>query len=178
MSLCAMFALANALITTAVDKSSSAELTESINSMYRWYENAEICYVLLEDLSSEIPPHEGLPQCRWFSRGWTLQELLAPRTVLFFNQHQRFVGTKSNQCELISSFTRITPFILLAGLEASTTTCVAAKMSWAAGRQTKRQEDAAYCLLGLFNVHMPLIYGEGDQAFQRLQEEIVNETTT
>jgi hypothetical protein len=168
-----MFALANALITTAVDKSGSAELTESINSMYRWYKNAELCFFLLEDLSSEIPPHEGLPQCRWFSRGWTLQELLAPRKVLFFDQHQRFVGNKSNHCELISSFTRIPPIILLAGLEASTTTCVAAKMSWAAGRQTKRQEDAAYCLLGLFNVHMPLIYGEGDQAFQRLQEEIV-----
>ncbi|RYO03603.1 hypothetical protein AA0121_g13009 [Alternaria tenuissima] len=84
----------------------------------------------------------------------------------------QFVGTKRDHAKLISTITKIPPCILLEGVEEESI-CVAAKMSWAAGRQTKRKEDSAYCLLGLFNVHMPLIYGEGDQAFQRLQEEIV-----
>ena len=164
--------LANASIHIAVDKSSSAELTESINSMYQWYEAARICFVLLEDLVSGQPLEACLTSCRWFSRGWTLQELIAPRLVRFFDQSLQFVGTKRDHAKLISTTTKILPCILLEGVEEESI-CVAAKMSWAAGRQTKRKEDAAYCLLGLFNVRMPLIYGEGDQAFQRLQEEIV-----
>jgi hypothetical protein len=98
--------------------------------------------------------------------------LIAPRLVRFFDQSLQFVGTKRDHAQLISTATKIPPCILLEGVEEESI-CVAAKMSWAAGRQTKRKEDAAYCLLGLFNVHMPLIYCEGDQAFQRLQEEIV-----
>ena len=164
--------LANASIDIAVDKSSSAELTESINSMYEWYEAARMCFVLLEDLLPGQPLEASLTSCRWFSRGWTLQELIAPRLVEFFDQSLQFVGTKSDHAKLISATTKIPPCILLEGIEEESI-CVAAKMSWTAGRQTKRKEDAAYCLLGLFNVHMPLIYGEGDQAFQRLQEEIV-----
>jgi hypothetical protein len=140
--------------------------------MYQWYKTAGICFVLLEDLVSGQPLDACLTSCRWFSRGWTLQELIAPHYVEFFNQSLQFVGTKRDHAELISATTKIPPRILLEGVEEKSI-CVAAKMSWAAGRQTKRKEDAAYCLLGLFNVHMPLIYGEGDQAFQRLQEEIV-----
>jgi hypothetical protein len=140
--------------------------------MYQWYEAARICFVLLEDLVSGQPLEACLTSCRWFSRGWTLQELIAPRLVRFFDQSMQFVGTKRDHAALISVTTKIPPYILLEGVEEESI-CVAAKMSWAAGRQTKRKEDAAYCLLGLFNVHMPLIYGEGDQAFQRLQEEIV-----
>jgi hypothetical protein len=140
--------------------------------MYEWYEAARMCFVLLEDLLPGQPLEASLTSCRWFSRGWTLQELIAPRLVEFFDQSLQFVGTKSDHAKLISATTKIPPCILLEGIEEESI-CVAAKMSWTAGRQTKRKEDAAYCLLGLFNVHMPLIYGEGDQAFQRLQEEIV-----
>ncbi|KAH6842046.1 hypothetical protein B0T12DRAFT_448032 [Alternaria alternata] len=170
---CADQAEANSLEYFWVDTCcSSAELTESINSMYQWYEAARICFVLLEDLVSGQPLEACLTSCRWFSRGWTLQELIAPRLVRFFDQSLQFVGTKRDHAKLISTTTKIPPCILLEGVEEESI-CVAAKMSWAAGRQTKRKEDAAYCLLGLFNVHMPLIYGEGDQAFQRLQEEII-----
>jgi hypothetical protein len=140
--------------------------------MYEWYEAARICFVLLEDLLPGQPLEADLTSRRWFSRGWTLQELIAPRLVEFFDQSLQFVGTKRDHVKLISATTKIPPCILLEGVEEESI-CVAAKMSWAAGRQTKRKEDAAYCLLGLFSVHMPLIYGEGDQAFQRLQEEIV-----
>lgn len=164
--------LANVLIHVAVDKSSSAELTESINSMYQWYKAARICFVFLEDLLPGQSLEADLTSCHWFSRGWTLQELIAPHLVEFFDQSLQFFGTKRDHVELISATTKIPPCILLEGVEEESI-CVAAKLSWAAGRRTKRKEDAAYCLLGLFNVHMPLIYGEGDQAFQRLQEEIV-----
>ncbi|RYO20381.1 hypothetical protein AA0113_g705 [Alternaria arborescens] len=140
--------------------------------MYQWYEAARICFVLLEDLLPEQPLEAYLTSCRWFSRGWTLQELIAPRLVEFFDQSLQFIGSKRDHVELISATTKIPPHILREGVEGASI-CVAAKLSWAAGRQTKRKEDAAYSLLGLFNVHMPLIYGEGDQAFQRLQEEIV-----
>ncbi|KAH8627330.1 hypothetical protein IG631_17098 [Alternaria alternata] len=164
--------LANVSIDIAVDKSSSAELTESINSMYQWYEADRVCFVLLEDLLSGQPLEVHLTSCRWFSRRWTLQELIALPLVKFFNQSMQFFGTKCDHVILISAITKIPPCILLEGVEEESI-CVAAKMSWAAGRQTKRKEDSAYCLLGFFNVHMLLIYGEGDQAFQRLQEGIV-----
>ena len=158
--------------TCCIDKSSSAELTESINSMFQWYRAAKLCYVALEDLPPDIAPEEGFSMCRWFTRGWTLQELLAPRTVKFYDMGWNYRGLK---LDFISTIARITsvPLWLLKGDTDVADYSVAEKMSWAAGRQTTRVEDIGYCLLGIFDVNMPLIYGEGIKAFRRLQEEIV-----
>jgi hypothetical protein len=157
-----------------IDKSSSAELSEAINSMYRWYQNAEVCYAYLldvpEDPSDEDPcaADSFFRRSKWFSRGWTLQELLAPWTVVFFNKNWIEIGTKSSLYDTIVSITGIKP---LANFEEA---CVAQKMSWASRRETTRLEDMAYCLMGLFGINMPPLYGEGENAFRRLQLEILN----
>ena len=158
--------------TCCIDKSSSAELGESINSMYQWYTNAVVCYVFLSDLPPHALAESGLTQCRWFTRGWTLQELLASRLVKFYDKEWNYIGTKLDFCETISKSTTI-PVQLLLGHCAMSGLSIATRMSWAAERQTTRVEDMAYCLLGIFEVNMPLIYGEGMRAFRRLQEEIV-----
>jgi len=158
--------------TCCIDKSSSAELTESINSMFQWYADAAVCYVFLEDLPPNTPAEEGLASCRWFTRGWTLQELLAPKTVDFYDMAWNYKGSKLDYIQAISKRTGILSEILL-GQWALASCSVAMKMSWAARRQTTRVEDIAYCLLGIFDVNMSLIYGEGLKAFRRLQEEIV-----
>ena len=113
-----------------------------------------------------------LQACRWFTRGWTLQELLAPQDVEFYDQDWVSIGTKKTMWGLLSKITGIKPRHLWESQEAS----VAQKMSWAANRQTTRTEDLAYSLLGLFNVNMPLLYGEGEKAFKRLQHEILQST--
>lgn len=171
--------------TCCIDKSSSAELSESINSMFHWYEKAEICYAFLADVP-EIP----FRMSRWFTRGWTLQELLAPRKVVFFGADWSFIGTRAELNEKISEATGIDRMFLCNG-EARDPhafdhgdgkqhpslsihkASIAARMSWASSRETTRPEDMAYCLFGLFDVNMPLIYGEGQKAFLRLQEEII-----
>ncbi len=161
--------------TCCINKDSSAELTESINSMFQWYQNAEECYVFLPDLPSETSAEEGFPNCKWFTRGWTLQELIAPKKLLFYNQAWKYVGSKTLLCDLISEITKIGKLVLQGTVPAwghSTST----RMSWAAHRQTTRVEDIAYCLLGIFQVNLPMIYGEGANAFLRLQEEIVRRT--
>ncbi|KAI0854997.1 heterokaryon incompatibility protein-domain-containing protein [Xylaria cubensis] len=163
--------------TCCIDKSSGAELSEAINSMYQWYRSSSKCLVYLEDLPSSITaggPDGLLENCRWFKRGWTLQELVAPRTVVFYNQVWDFIGEKKSTALLsrISSATGIHQDILL-NPDLIYTTSLAVRMSWAADRATSRKEDVAYCLLGLFKVNMPLLYGEGDRAFHRLQEEII-----
>jgi hypothetical protein len=107
---------------------------------------------------------------KWFTRGWTLQELLAPKTVVFFDQDWVDIGTKSSLAPLISAVTGIKDLFLFK------TASVAQKMSWAAKRETTRVEDRAYCLMGLFEVNMPLLYGEGEKAFLRLQLEILRTT--
>ncbi len=157
--------------TCCIDKSSSSELSESINSMFQWYQNAEVCYVYLADL----PPGSDVSRlllCRWFTRGWTLQELVAPNVVKFYDYQWNLFGTKDELVDIISSFTGI-PSLLLLGHSALSDSSIAARMSWAAQRQTTRLEDLAYCLLGIFEVNMSLIYGEGMRAFRRLQEEII-----
>ncbi|EOA81790.1 uncharacterized protein SETTUDRAFT_97772 [Exserohilum turcica Et28A] len=154
------------------DKSSSAELTESINSMFQWYRAAKVCYVFLADLEAGAALEDEMHRCRWFSRGWTLQELVAPATLKFYSKNWQFKGTKHDQAEVLEAFTKIPSGVLL-GLREPSSVCVAVRMSWAANRQTKRQEDMAYCLLGIFDVNMPMIYGEGKKAFRRLQEEII-----
>jgi hypothetical protein len=176
--------------TCCIDKSSSAELQEGINSMFRWYESAEICLAYLSDVSSNDDPeasNSSFGKARWFTRGWTLQELLASMVVLFFDRDWNVLGTKESLSGVIEDFTGISArYISWADLHSSISVkdayeslsqaSVAERMSWAAGRQTTRKEDMAYCLLGLFDIHMPMLYGEGDRAFARLQEEIMKAT--
>lgn len=160
--------------TCCIGKSSSTELAESINSMFHWYVKAYKCVVILSDLVSS-PGDEvakGITTCRWWSRGWTLQELIAPRQLDFYNSTWIHVGSREDLSEVISRDTKI-PSRVLGNGSALTSMSVAARMSWSATRETTRVEDMAYCLLGIFNVNMPLIYGEGDRAFRRLQEAIV-----
>lgn len=158
--------------TCCIDKTSSAELAEAINSMYAWYAEAEVCYVYLPDLPSNSELSDSLSKCRWFTRGWTLQELIAPRNVVFFDQEWNERGNKQELSKLISDITGI-PESLLKHEAVPSYFSVACRMSWAARRTTTRIEDAAYCLLGIFNVNMSLRYGEKGAAFIRLQEEIL-----
>jgi tetratricopeptide (TPR) repeat protein len=156
--------------TCCIDKSSSAELTEAINSMFRWYSDAAKCYVYLPDVSSGN--EQSLHASRWFTRGWTLQELLAPATVEFFSAEGNLLGDKVSMMDQICDITRIPAAALQGDLDLDTFT-VDERLSWAEDRRTKRSEDAAYSLLGLFGVHLSLIYGEGRaNAFIRLQREI------
>ncbi|KAF2400700.1 HET-domain-containing protein [Trichodelitschia bisporula] len=157
--------------TCCIDKSSSAELSEAINSMFRWYAMASICYAFLED---DVPPfRQRFLRSRYFTRGWTLQELLAPKDVIFYDRTWNRLGSKHELGELVSDVTGIDQRFLQhrAPLQAAS---VAARMSWASKRQTTRVEDTAYCLIGIFDVYMPLIYGEGQDAFIRLQEAILD----
>jgi len=158
--------------TCCIDKSSSAELTESINSMFKWYEKAEVCYAFLEDLPPGGMDRDAFGSCRWFTRGWTLQELLAPRRLHFYDMEWTVVGFKDDLVDSITAITRI-PVDVITGKRPISDYCVGSRMSWSAGRQTTREEDRAYSLLGIFGIAMPLIYGEGPGAFRRLQEEII-----
>ncbi|KAE8449095.1 hypothetical protein EG329_008478 [Mollisiaceae sp. DMI_Dod_QoI] len=156
-----------------IDKSSSAELSEAINSMFRWYQDSQVCYVYMFDVTaaaSTTTSEEMVLEFReslWFTRGWTLQELLAPKAAIFFNRYWIEIGTKASLKLLISSITGIED------LYQFDRASIAQKMSWASNRQTLRPEDMAYCLMGLFGVNMPLLYGEGINAFTRLQIEIM-----
>lgn len=158
--------------TCCIDKRSSAELSEAINSMYRWYQQADICFVYLEDLPSDEAIEEGLGKCRWPTRGWTLQELIAPSNVKFYDSEWRLQGHKSDLQAPLARWTNL-PGDLLLGRTPLEYYAVASRMSWASRRNTTRIEDVAYSLLGVFDVNMPLLYGEGEKAFQRLQEEII-----
>ncbi|KAK4450278.1 heterokaryon incompatibility protein-domain-containing protein, partial [Podospora aff. communis PSN243] len=170
--------------TCCIDKSSSAELSEAINSMFRWYRGATICYAYLADLPAHRSRNpissslqEQLPRCRWFTRGWCLQELIAPRDIVFFNSSWESIGRKTdpNIKRLLSQITRIDEKVLT-NPAVLPSLPVAQKMSWAADRETTRPEDMSYCLLGIFDINMPMLYGEGTKAFQRLQEEIIKRT--
>ncbi|KAI0099335.1 HET-domain-containing protein [Nemania sp. FL0031] len=198
--------------TCCIDKSSSAELSEAINSMFAWYRNATVCYAWLSDYTqdaafnltdeailtsfesrelateqdrgfSDPPPltskeldmrnhiGQGLRKCRWFSRGWTLQELIAPRHVEFYDCDWKCFGSKTQLAPVLSWITGIDSAVLKGG--PLDQVLVGRRMSWAANRHTRRVEDMAYCLLGIFDINMPLLYGEGEKAFTRLQEEII-----
>ncbi|KAK4442736.1 heterokaryon incompatibility protein-domain-containing protein [Podospora aff. communis PSN243] len=159
--------------TCCIDKSSSAELSEAINAMFRWYRNPAVCYVYLSDVPTSSGT-AGMAASRWFTRGWTLQELIAPIEVRFYSSEWEFINTKANLRDVIFEITNINPEILTGGdLE---TISVARRMSWASQRKTSRIEDTAYSLLGIFDVNIPLIYGEGKKAFHRLQEAIMLKT--
>ncbi|KAI9772610.1 MAG: hypothetical protein M1839_002423 [Geoglossum umbratile] len=154
--------------TCCIDKTSSAELSEAINSMYRWYQEADVCYGYLAD----VPSKAVFSSSRWFTRGWTLQELIAPSTVIFLDEEWKELGTKANLRHYVSACAGI-PVSILSGDDDLETFSIAQRMSWAAKRKTSRIEDRAYCLLGIFGINMPLIYGERETAFTRLQEEIM-----
>jgi len=166
--------------TCCIDKRSSAELSEAINSMYRWYKNSKRCYAYLHDVeqawfptfrnTSKFHGSTGWPE--WFSRGWTLQELIAPKDVRFFNKDWEHIGDKKGLATALNEITRVPEHILKNGIPPKRPS-VAQIMSWAADRETTRVEDRAYSLLGLIGVHMPMLYGEGNHAFQRLQLEII-----
>jgi hypothetical protein len=153
--------------TCCIDKTSSAELSEAINSMYRWYYEAKVCYTYLSDV-----PSVSFETSKWFTRGWTLQELIAPGDIVFYDSRWEQIGSKISKLSEIAQVTRIDLGVLR---DRSTllSTSVAARMAWAADRVTTRLEDRAYSLMGLFDVNMPMIYGEGQKAFARLQEEII-----
>ena len=160
--------------TCCIDKSSSAELSEAINSMYQWYSSAIVCFAYLSDVQAETVRFDQsfLSRSKWFTRGWTLQELIAPARVIFFDCEWIEIGTKTDLSSIIFTITAIDEYTLL-GKSPPRDVSVARRMSWASQRKTTRTEDIAYCLLGLFEVNMPLIYGEGKKAFMRLQEEIM-----
>ena len=147
--------------------------------MHSWYRESSLCYVHLADVVDGHQDREqGLQRFRkseWFTRGWTLQELLAPRKLVFVDREWRSFGLREQLEEPISEITRF-PVECLGSLSARREKCVASKMKWAAKRQTSRIEDKAYCLLGLFDINMPLLYGEGFKAFKRLQEEIIRQS--
>jgi hypothetical protein len=167
--------------TCCINKANFTELSQAINSMFHWYQNATKCYVYLSDVStaqqkssdqsSNFPWESAFRVSRWFTRGWTLQELLAPGSVEFFSREGCWLGNKEILEEQICKITGIpgqalrgTPLPLFG---------VDERMSWAKHRWTTRKEDEAYSLLGIFNVHIPLIYGEGrDNALARLREVI------
>ncbi|KAI0173072.1 HET-domain-containing protein [Hypoxylon sp. FL1284] len=197
--------------TCCIDKTSSAELSEAINSMFAWYRQAAMCFVFLSDFTSfsrdtladivtsfdaREPPEEqqevvykdpppltsqeiairdkvnkSLGSCRWFSRGWTLQELIAPKRVTFYDRDWKCFGSKTELASVLAWVTGIDSSVLKG--KPLDEILVGRRMSWASTRTTTRVEDMAYCLLGIFDINMPLLYGEGKKAFTRLQEEII-----
>lgn len=167
--------------TCCIDKSSSAELTEAINSMFKWYRKSLRCYVYLSDasnVSSRSSSDEimtAIQECRWFQRAWTLQELLAPFTVHFYSSSWAFIGTKATLRTIICQCSKIDETALY--LWKPRKFCVSQIMQWAETRESTRIEDHAYSLMGLFEINMPIIYGEGLKAFQRLQEHILKQST-
>ncbi|RFU81841.1 hypothetical protein TARUN_350, partial [Trichoderma arundinaceum] len=170
--------------TCCIDKSSSAELSEAINSMFQWYEKAVVCIAYLEDVSSadDLTKYGSqFERSRWFTRGWTLQELIAPPELLFYSKEWSRIGTRTSLKAAITKISRIPDAMLQDHEDGQRQSLddfsVAEKMSWAASRATTRPEDLAYCLLGIFDINMPLLYGEGRvKAFKRLQEEIIKST--
>ncbi|KIO03768.1 hypothetical protein M404DRAFT_144947, partial [Pisolithus tinctorius Marx 270] len=153
--------------TCCIDKRSSSELSEAINSMFRWYKNSTQCYTYLHD-TSDFPTEAD----SWFSRGWTLQELIAPADLRFFNRDWKEIGDKRNRATELEKITRVPARALMDGLS-SYSPSFAEVMSWAAERRTTLAEDEAYSLIGLLGVNMPMLYGEGKKAFHRLQLEFM-----
>ena len=167
--------------TCCIDKTSSAELSEAINSMFNWYKASLVCAVYLADVT-DPDDLESFGKSAWFTRGWTLQELLAPRTVYFFTSDWQQIGVKyasllnfrARLTSKISEVTGVPPRVLQYHHNIHEVS-VARRMSWAAHRTTSRTEDMAYCLHGIFDINMPLLYGEGNKAFRRLQVQIMDQ---
>ncbi|KAI0752074.1 heterokaryon incompatibility protein-domain-containing protein [Fomes fomentarius] len=162
--------------TCCINKSSSAELSEAINSMFRYYSLAKECFAYLEDVSSDdgSMPEDEFKNSKWLTRGWTLQELIAPDDLTFISKSWTDIGNKNSHAELLQDATGI-PADVLKDSRQMKKYSIAQRMSWAAKRRTTREEDEAYCLLGIFDINMPTLYGEGTKAFRRLQEEIMRQ---
>lgn len=176
--------------TVCIDKSSSAELSEAINSMWRWYRRAAVCFVYLSDVDPPAhdidthwsdaddiaahPKYQQFRNSRWFRRGWTLQELIAPSNAVFFDNQWNYIGTLCELIEIICGITRIDTDVF--SHTRFENYSIAQRMSWAANRECTRPEDRAYSLLGLLDINLDIRYGEGDKAFIRLQEEIISQS--
>ncbi|KAK4443458.1 putative vegetative incompatibility protein HET [Podospora aff. communis PSN243] len=164
--------------TCCIDKSNDTEFQKALDSMFRWYRNSAKCYVYLTDVSTCQQDADGIPswelafrKSRWFTRGWTLQELIAPTVLEFFSEDRKRLGDKTSLAQHIRNVTGIPLEALQAN--ALSNFSFEVRMSWIEKRSTTREEDKAYCLFGIFNVQMPLQYGEGEEAaFRRLREEI------
>jgi hypothetical protein len=171
--------------TCCIDKSNNNELTTAINSMFRWYRNAARCYVYLSDVSVRTEdgesPHveweSAFHNSRWFERGWTLQELLAPKIVIFYSQDHVRLGDKKSLEQQIVNITGVAAEALRGRTLSDFS--IEERFLWAEKRQTTEEEDKAYCLLGIFNVVLPLVYGEGQSsAMRRLNKEVRESMST
>lgn len=164
--------------TVCIDKTNSVELYEAINSMYTWYQDSAVCYAFLNDVSdmdTTDPEFERqITESKWFTRGWTLQELIAPKQLDFYSKNWNRLGSKleGRLSDLVSERAGIDKSYLCREKDLSEAS-IAHKMSWMSKRTTSRIEDSAYCMLGIFDISMPLLYGEGKRAFVRLQEELL-----
>ncbi|CAJ2501622.1 Uu.00g044750.m01.CDS01 [Anthostomella pinea] len=156
--------------------------------MYNWYKDSAICYAYLEDVSAQDDVESSMRKSRWFTRGWTLQELLAPSRLVYYDGNWLPLGSGTEKRTLVLQITgipesylsdelseelsdeRFNEYIDIKDLSRAS---IAQRMSWLSRRQTTRVEDMAYCMLGIFDLNMPLLYGEGSKAFLRLQEELI-----
>ncbi|RDX41401.1 HET-domain-containing protein [Lentinus brumalis] len=166
--------------TCCIDKSSSAELSQAINSMYAWYSEAHVCYAYLFDVedpgkANPMAEESSFYRSRWFQRGWTLQELIAPKVVNLYSKSWKPLGSKASLAAAIEKITNIDTAVLMHE-QLLDDVSIARRMSWASARKTTKLEDRAYSLMGIFGVNMPAIYGEGDRAFIRLQQEIIRQS--
>jgi hypothetical protein len=177
--------------TCCIDKTSTGDTQEAINAMFRWYQDAGVCYAYLSDVdaggleaigghSYPSSPHyarlkESFVKANWFTRGWTLQELLAPHYLMFVDQHWHHIGTRESRALEIKEACNIDSRHLVDFKPTEPTSCsIAMRLSWASRRETTVEEDEAYSLLGLFGISLPLIYGEGrSRAFSRFQRELI-----
>ncbi|TBU25083.1 heterokaryon incompatibility protein-domain-containing protein, partial [Dichomitus squalens] len=159
-----------------INRESSSELSEAINSMYAWYGDAGVCYAYLADVPPGATPQSRFfRESRWFMRGWTLQELIAPDDLIFLNADWEIIGWKDDLFDVLEKTTGIDRRALLHETELEKFS-VAQRFSWASMRETERVEDRAYSLMGIFDINMPILYGEGERALRRLQEEILRRT--
>jgi hypothetical protein len=165
--------------TCCIKKSDAAELSEAITSMFKWYSQSAKCYVLLTDVTDDKKlSSQGIPSwlqqfylSRHHTRGWTLQEILAPRDVQFFSKEGNLLGDRRNLAREIEDATTIPVQALTE--KALNSFSIAERMRWSQGRQTKKEEDRAYCLLGPFGVSLVPNYGEGiESAVRRLSNEL------
>jgi len=167
--------------TCCIDKSNNNELAEAINSMFRWYRDAAKCYVFLSDVpradvdttdhSQQLPWESAFRRSRWFTRGWTLQELIAPKTVEFYSRDHVLLGDKVSLEQQIYEITGIAIEALRG--HSLQDFSIQERFRWVEKRQTTKAEDLVYCLLGIFNIYLPLIYGEGrTHAMGRLERMI------
>lgn len=163
--------------TCCINRKDSAEYAAALKSMFDWYRQSEICYVLLSDVSTSKSAtkkkklEDQIRDSRWFTRGWTLQELVAPKTVKFFSSDKKYLGDKIGLIDLISKITKI-PQEVLREPDRLKEIGIAKKFYWSAGRQTFAPEDKAYCLLGILGVDIEIIPGQEATAFARVLDAI------